>query len=80
MFTDATCYESYADNANREMCSSNGIQTFFVQKGKRVKEHFFLRRNKAGKTETLYFSIDIHTSNVVQLMDRPMEQQLAEAA
>lgn len=29
---------SYAGNANREMCTSNGIQTSFVQKGKRAKE------------------------------------------
>ena len=29
---------SYAGNANREMCTSNGIQTCFVQKGKRAKE------------------------------------------
>ena len=28
---------SYAGNANREMCTSNGIQTSFVQKGKRAK-------------------------------------------
>ena len=29
---------SYAGNANRDMCTSNGIQTSFVQKGKRAKE------------------------------------------
>ena len=29
---------SYAGNANREMCTSNGIQTSFIQKGKRAKE------------------------------------------
>ena len=29
---------SYAVNVNREMCTSNGIQTSFVQKGKRAKE------------------------------------------
>ena len=29
---------SYAGNANHEMCTSNGIQTSFVQKGKRAKE------------------------------------------
>ena len=29
---------SYAGNANRELCTKNGIQTSFVQKGKRAKE------------------------------------------
>lgn len=29
---------SYAGNANSEMCTSNGIQTSFVQNGKRAKE------------------------------------------
>ena len=29
---------SYAGNANRELCTSNGILTSFVQKGKRAKE------------------------------------------
>ena len=29
---------SYAGNANRELCTSKGIQTSFVQKGKRAKE------------------------------------------
>ena len=29
---------SYAGNANRDLCSKNGIQTSFVQKGKRAKE------------------------------------------
>lgn len=29
---------SYAGNANRELCTSNGIQTSFAQKGKRAKE------------------------------------------
>ncbi len=101
---------SYAGNANREMCTSNGIQTSFVQKGKRAKEkrekdfvrqelarvratamegsfgtqkeHYSLRRIKARKKETeiLYIFFGIHTANVVQLAERLMEQQLAEAA
>jgi len=101
---------SYAGNANREMCTSNGIQTSFVQKGKRAKEkrekdfvrqelarvratamegsfgtqkeHYSLRRIKARKKETeiLYIFFGIHTANVVQLAERMMEQQLAEAA
>ena len=29
---------SYAGNTNRELCTSNGIQTSFVQKGRRAKE------------------------------------------
>ena len=29
---------SYAGNTNRELCTSNGIHTSFVQKGKRAKE------------------------------------------
>ena len=29
---------SYAGNANRELCTSNGIHTSFVQKGKQAKE------------------------------------------
>ena len=29
---------SYAGNANRELCTANGIHTSFVQKGKRAKE------------------------------------------
>ena len=29
---------SYAGNANRELCTSNGIHTSFVQKGKKAKE------------------------------------------
>ena len=101
---------SYAGNANREMCTSNGIQTSFVQKGKRAKEkrekdfvrqelvrvratmmegsfgtqkeHYSLRRIKARKKETeiLYIFFGIHTANVVQLAERLMEQQLADAA
>ena len=41
---------SYAGNANREMCTSNGIQTSFVQKGKRAKvkrEKDFVRQELA---------------------------------
>ena len=30
---------SYAGNTNRELCTSNGIHTSFVQKGKRAKEN-----------------------------------------
>ena len=101
---------SYAGNANREMCTSNGIQKSFVQKGKRAKEkrekdfvrqelarvratamegsfgtqkeHYSLRRIKARKKETeiLYIFFGIHTANVVQLAEKLMEQQLAEAA
>ena len=102
---------SYAGNANRELCTSNGIQTSFVQKGKRAKEkrekdfvrqelarvratamegsfgtqkeHYSLRRIKARKKETeilLYIFFGIHTANVVQLAEKLMEQQLAEAA
>ena len=92
------------------MCTSNGILTSFVQKGKRAKEkrekdfvrqelarvratvmegsfgtqkeHYSLRRIKARKKETeiLYIFFGIHTANVVQLAERLMEQQLAEAA
>ena len=92
------------------MCTRNGIQTSFVQKGKRVKEkrekdfvrqelarvratameesfgtqkeHYSLRRIKARKKETeiLYIFFGIHTANVVQLAEKLMEQQLAEAA
>ena len=29
---------SYAGNANRELCTANGIHTSFVQKGKKAKE------------------------------------------
>ena len=46
------------------------------------KEHYSLRRIKARKKETeiLYIFFGIHTANVVQLAERLMEQQLAEAA
>ena len=45
------------------------------------KEHYSLRRVKARKKETeiLYIFFGIHTANVVQLAERLMEQQLAEA-
>ena len=53
---------------------SNGIQTSFVQKGKRAKE----------KREKDYVRQELArvraTANVVQLAERLMEQQLAEAA
>ena len=47
-----------------------------------LKEHYSLRRIKARKKETeiLYIFIGIHTANVVQLAEKLMEQQLAEAA
>ena len=41
---------SYAGNANRELCSKNGIQTSFVQKGKRARvkrEKDFVRQELA---------------------------------
>ena len=40
---------SYAGNANREMCTSNGIQTSFVQKGKRAKEKREKNDAKSGR-------------------------------
>ena len=46
---------SYAGNANREMCTSNGIQTSFVQKGKRAKgkrERDFVRQELARVSAT----------------------------
>ena len=46
------------------------------------KEHYSLRRIKARKKETeiLYIFFGIHTANVVQLAERLMERQQAEAA
>ena len=46
------------------------------------KEHYSLRRVKARKKETeiQYIFFGIHTTNVVLLAERLMEQQLAEAA
>ena len=46
------------------------------------KEHYSLRRIKARKkgTEILYIFFGIHTANVVQLTEKLMEKQLAEAA
>ena len=41
---------SYAGNANRELCSKNGIQTSFIQKGKRARvkrEKDFVRQELA---------------------------------
>ena len=45
------------------------------------KEQYSLRRIKARKKETeILYIFGIHTANVVQLAERLMEQQLAEAA
>ena len=46
------------------------------------KEHYSLRRVKARKKETeiLYIFFGIHTANAVQLAERLIDQQLAEAA
>ena len=46
------------------------------------KEHYGLRRVKARKKEAeiLYIFFGIHTANVVQLAERLMERQQAEAA
>ena len=51
---------SYAGNANREMCTSKGIQASFVQKGKRAKEKRekdFVRQELARVRSTVIMEV-----------------------
>ena len=72
---------SYAGNANRELCTSNGIHTSFVQKGKRAKgerEKSFARENLARvRATTMEESFGIYTANAIALSGRIAKLQPA---
>ena len=72
---------SYAGNANRELCTSNGIHTSFVQKGKRAKEErekSFARENLAKvRATTMEESFGIYTANAIALSGRIAKLQPA---
>ena len=76
---------------NKSMMPKRGRKSYFTPEGKVAlmflkmktqKEHYSLRRIKARKKEAeiLYIFFGIHTANVVQLAERLIDQQLAEAA
>jgi len=64
---------SYAGTTNRDYCKDNKIQTPFVKRGRPSQ-------TMKEKAEILYIFFGIHTANVVQLAERLMERQQAEAA
>ena len=68
-------------NANRELCTSNGIHTSFVQKGKRAKgerEKSFARENLARvRATTMEESFGIYTANAIALSGRIAKLQPA---